>query len=231
DWGPTSWGVNHPLFVQGQIEHGLHEAQYGYWGFSPSNNPDGGYREYGVDPMGMDPGGYTSNQERTTVDYGFEGCDRPVQPEPSASAYTNGVVTPHATFLALEYAPEAALENLDNLRRDFDIYGPYGYYDAVNVDTGDLAEAYLALDQGMIMAALGNYLGQGLLRNYFAPQVEEAVRPLMTQERFGNADDPPVRVTLANAGTAPALSKVPLALAIATLGAGIVALAFRRRRR
>ena len=34
-WGADSWGLNHPLFVQGQIEHGLAEADYGYWGFSP----------------------------------------------------------------------------------------------------------------------------------------------------------------------------------------------------
>jgi len=29
-WGPRSWGVNHPLYVRAQIEHGLYEAGYGY---------------------------------------------------------------------------------------------------------------------------------------------------------------------------------------------------------
>ena len=53
-WGPRSWGLNHPLYVRGQIEHGMDEAGYGYWGFSPSNNPAGGYREYGVDQLGID---------------------------------------------------------------------------------------------------------------------------------------------------------------------------------
>ena len=33
------WGVNHPLSVRGQIEHGLDEAEYGYWGFSPVQRP------------------------------------------------------------------------------------------------------------------------------------------------------------------------------------------------
>ena len=56
-WGPRSWGVNHPLYVRAQIEHGLEEAGYGYWGFSPSNNPSGGYREYGVDAIGLNPDG------------------------------------------------------------------------------------------------------------------------------------------------------------------------------
>ncbi len=73
-WGPKSWGVNHPLYVEGQIEHGMSEAGYGYWGFSPSNNPAGGYREYGVDQLGMDGGGYTSDQERTAVDQPYDGC-------------------------------------------------------------------------------------------------------------------------------------------------------------
>ncbi len=81
-WGRKSWGVNHPLYVQAQIEHGLKEAKYGYWGFSPSNNPDGGYREYGVDAIGMEPNGYTSDQERTLTDAGFR--------DPSGTGYCPG---------------------------------------------------------------------------------------------------------------------------------------------
>ena len=57
EWGTKSWAINHPTYVQAQIEHGMNEAKYGYWGFSPSNNPAGGYREYGVDQIGMEPDG------------------------------------------------------------------------------------------------------------------------------------------------------------------------------
>ena len=63
-WGPRSWGRNHPLYVRGQIEHGMDEAGYGYWGFSPSNNPAGGYREYGVDMLGMDAGDSVTKARR-----------------------------------------------------------------------------------------------------------------------------------------------------------------------
>ncbi len=112
-WGPKSWGVNHPLFVKGQIEHGLDEAKYGYWGFSPSSDPAGGYREYGVDQLGLDGAGYTSDEERTTVDQPFDGC-RTGSPAPTS--YGDGVVTPHASFLALRYAPQAALANLAKMR-------------------------------------------------------------------------------------------------------------------
>ena len=46
-WAPMSWGRNHPLYVRAQIDHGLQVAQYGYWGFSPSNKPEGGYQAFG----------------------------------------------------------------------------------------------------------------------------------------------------------------------------------------
>ena len=182
EWAPQSWGVNHPLYVRGQIEHGLNEARYGYWGFSPSNNPDGGYREYGVDPMGLDPAGYTSDQERTTVDYGFEPC-RPGAPPPAA--YGEGVVTPHASFLALDFDRDAALANLAALRRNFDVYGAGGFYDAVEVRSGTVSRYYLALDQGMIMAALANELESNRLQDYFAKgEVERAVKPVIAPEEF-----------------------------------------------
>jgi hypothetical protein len=187
-WGPRSWGVNHPLTVRAQMHHGLVEAGYGYWGFSPANRPEGGYDVYGVDALGMDPGGYPSNEARTLVDAGFAGCPgRPAAPDPPRSAYTDGVVTPHAAFLALRYAPAATLANLRRLARDFpDLYGGWGFRDSVNVDTGAVSAAYLSLDQGIIMAALGNALAADMLRSAFVgADVSRALRPLMSIEEFG----------------------------------------------
>jgi hypothetical protein len=183
-WGPDSWGVNHPLYVQAHIEHGLEEADYGYWGFSPSNVPEGGYSEYGVEAIGLDPDGYASNNDRTNVDYGFEGCpDR--EPQPLPTEWPNGVVTPHASFLALEFAPQEALRNLANLREDFDIYTDWGFRDSVNVDTGVVSEYYLALDQGMIMASIANALHGERFRNYFTRgEIRQAIEPLLRIEEF-----------------------------------------------
>jgi hypothetical protein len=182
EWGPKSWAVNHPLYVQGQIEHGMQEAGYGYWGFSPSNNPAGGYREYGVDMLGMDGPGYTSDQERTDWEQPYEGCR---EGEPAPTEYGDGVVTPHASFLALRYAPRQAITNLQRIRDDFDAYGPGGFYDAVAVRSGQVSKRYLSLDQGMIMAALGNALTRDGLRDYVSQgALEEKVRPLMEMEEF-----------------------------------------------
>jgi hypothetical protein len=188
-WGPGSWGSNHPLTVQAQIHHGMTEAGYGYWGFSPANIPEGGYAVYGVDAIGMDSGGNPSNEDRTLVDHGYEGCPgRPALPDPPPSAYTNGVVTPHAAFLALRWAPHETLDNLRRLERDFrGIYGRWGFRDTVNVDTGFVSEYYLSLDQGMIMAALGNALGDDLLRRAFVTKATERnVRPVLGVEEFNS---------------------------------------------
>jgi hypothetical protein len=183
-WGPRSWGVNHPLYVRAQIEHGLDEARYGYWGFSPSDNPSGGYSAYGVDAIGMQADGYPSGNNKAFVDYGFGDC-RPAQPDPPPAAYTNGVVTPHASFLALRYAPRAALANLAKMRAHFAVYGKGGFYDAVNVQTGQVARSYLALDQGMVMAAAANALSGDRLRSFFAHgAMDQRIRPLLAMEQF-----------------------------------------------
>jgi Putative glucoamylase/RTX calcium-binding nonapeptide repeat (4 copies)/Protein of unknown function (DUF3131) len=186
-WGPGSWRANHPLTVEAQIHHGLRQAGYGYWGFSPANIPEGGYAVWGVDAVGMDPNGNPSNEDGTLVDAGFAGCpDREPQPEPPPSAYTNGVVSPHAAFLALRWAPGRTLANLARLSSDFEVYDEWGFRDSVNVDTGVASNFYLSLDQGMIMAAIGNALAGDVLRRAFVtPGFERAVRPLVGVEEFG----------------------------------------------
>jgi Putative glucoamylase/Protein of unknown function (DUF3131)/RTX calcium-binding nonapeptide repeat (4 copies) len=191
-WAPGSWGANHPLTAAAQIHHGLVEAGYGYWGFSPANVPEGGYSVYGVDGIGSDPGGYPSNNDRTLIDHGWPGCPgRDPQPDPPPSAYTNGVVTPHAAFLALRYAPRETVANLTRLERDFDIYTRWGFLDSVNVDSGRVSDSYLSLDQGMIMAAVGNALGHDVLRRGFASaDVERELRPVMGVEEFSASPRP-----------------------------------------
>jgi hypothetical protein len=192
-WGPDSWGRNHPVYVRGQIEHGLLDAGYGHWGFSPASDPFAEYREYGVDAMGLDSAGYTSDRERTSVDGGYGDCPGRA-PQPPPAGYGDGVVTPHAVFLAARYAPAAAVAELARLRAQFDSYGPGGFYDSVAVRSGTVAKRYLALDQGMVMAALGNLLGDDVLREAFTRgDAQRLLRPVIAVEEFSIPahQDPP----------------------------------------
>ena len=190
-WAPNSWGRNHPAHVRAQREHGLIDAGYGYWGFSPSSNPAGGYREYGVDPLGLGPGnepgnganGYFSDQEMTNYDVGFDGCRPATNPSPT---YGDGVVTPHAAFLAMMHEPDEAYTNLLNIQTDFDSYGRGGFFDAVAVRSGTVARRYLSLDQAMVMGAIGNVIGNDVVRRGFSTSaVEKALRPVIGIEEFG----------------------------------------------
>jgi hypothetical protein len=158
EWAPHSWGTTHRRYVRSQIEHGLVEEKYGYWGFSPANIPEGGYREYGVDAIGQQTDGY----------------------------YSLGVVTPHASFLALPFARGEAVANLRALARDFGAYDEeYGFRDSVNVTTGRVSDFVLALDQGMIAAAIAQQLRPGLLQQPFRTGgFASRLRPLLSRERF-----------------------------------------------
>jgi hypothetical protein len=178
DWAPHSWGLNHPLHVRAQREHGLEEAGYGYWGFSPSSNPAGGYREYGVDALGLNPTGYFSDQEETDWVY-----------DEDVPEFGDGVVTPHAAALALQYEQEAATDNLLRIQRELGAYGDGGFLDAAATRSGTLAHRHLSLDQSMFLGALGNVALDGVMHEWFS-DVDGAgnLRQVISQEHFGASD-------------------------------------------
>ncbi len=183
-WGPKSWRLNHPITVEVQKRHGLDQAGYGYWGFSPASDPFGGYAEYGVDAAGIRSDGYTSDREKTDVDLDRPGCSVGTNPDPQ---FGDGVVTPHASFLALPYDRRGVLTNLQHIETDFGAYGPGGFYDSVAVRSGTVAQRYLSLDQSMIMAAIGNELTDDSLKEYFVDrEMQKRLRPAMAAQVFGS---------------------------------------------
>jgi hypothetical protein len=181
EWAKHSWGVNHPLYVRAQIEHGLNEAHYGYWGFSPACKPEGGYKTYGVDAIGTDPEVYTSSNKDTKSRAGQKR---------SAQSFKNGVVTPHASFLALRFAPHEATANLQALTAAFPIYSDRGFFDSVNISTKVVSKVVLALDQGMIMAAIANALADDAMQHAFSDGlIESRIRTLIAPEEFTAGTD------------------------------------------
>lgn len=178
-WGPTSWAVQHPLWVAAHAEHGLRRHGWPVWGFSPAADPTSrtGYREYGVADLGLHPTGYPSD---------VEGARRRARrPGEAALDAGDGVVTPHASFLALPVAADAAIDNLTRLETDLGAYGPGGFVDSVAVRSGRRAARYLCLDQAMTLAALAGALADDAIRRHVAtPDVQRVLRPLLAAETF-----------------------------------------------
>ncbi len=128
-----------------------------------------GYPVWGMSPSSVPGDGYS--------EYGVK--------ELGVKGYKSGVVTPHVSVLALEYEPQAVVQNLRALIERYPIYGAYGFYDAVNPESGRVAYKYLCLDQGMIFLALSNYLKDGFVRELFhADPKMKALEPLLAKERF-----------------------------------------------
>jgi len=137
---PKGLGLNNKIFTELQRDYALKEKKYPVWGLSPASTTSGrgwNYQEFGAKPLG-------------------------------AKGYPDlGVVTPHVSFLALEVLPKDAIKNLRTFLKHYPIYGEYGFYDSVNVKNGRVNTQYLALDQGMSLAAICNYLRKGILQDYF----------------------------------------------------------------
>jgi hypothetical protein len=127
------------------------------------------YPVFGMSPSCIPEGGYT--------EYGA----RPL----GIKGYREGVATPHASFLALEFEPVECVKNLRTMLEKYNIYGEYGFYDAVNVKTGKVAKKYLCLDQAMSFIALNNYLNNGAIRKRFhADATAKAAEELLSAEDF-----------------------------------------------
>lgn len=150
---PGSLGENGRRAVDAQIAF-AHESGMPVWGMSPCADPEGGYGEYGVAPIG-------------------------------AEGYPAGVVTPHASFLALDVRPKEAIENLRVLEERFRMRGRYGFRDSVAPATGKVSSVYLALDQGMSLIAAANWLRGGSIRNrVMRDPLMKDIPSLLAAERF-----------------------------------------------
>jgi hypothetical protein len=96
------------------------------------------------------------------------------------------VVTPHASFIALDVAPQQAYANIQALRALYPgVYGPDGFFDAVNPTTGSVGHRYLVLDQSMIMAGLDNAIRDRAMQSHFAQDsVSWAARTYLSMEKM-----------------------------------------------
>lgn len=159
-WGPASFGQNNLNYARAQIAYATRTLRLPVWGLSPSTTPDatGRYAAYGAR-------GLASNRK--------------------CCPYAENVITPHASFLALDVLPREAFANIETLRERYALDGPYGLFDAVDPRTGQVSRRYLVLDQAMIMAALDNALqNRAMQRHFSADPIAAAIKPYLEIEKF-----------------------------------------------
>jgi len=138
--GQEGLGRNAKTVTKLHRDYALKEKEYPVWGISPAATSNGRrwkYEEFGVKAL-------------------------------SAKGYGDrGVITPHVSFLALDSLPAAAIRNIRELLNFEKIYGAYGFFDSVNLRNKKVNPQYLALDQGMILIAIANYLKKGIIQETF----------------------------------------------------------------
>ena len=176
-WGMHSFGLADARTVQVQVRYAVQQLHYPVWGMSPSSTPDdtGGYAGYGVEGLVFPY--YGTGADATHPNLGLSQCH---------GCATEDVITPHASFLALDTAPQQAYANIRQLRALYPgVYGADGFFDAVNPATGAVGHRYLVLDQSMIMAAIDNALNNRAIQRDFARDpVSWAARTYLSLEHM-----------------------------------------------
>ena len=134
DVGPAELGRQPPAVRPGPDPARARSTRgYGYWGFSPSNNPAGGYREYGVDALGLEPRRLhlrPGAAPTTTPAYGGCRAGRPTRTPTLRRRRRHAArVVPRAALRAGRRRSPTS----PSFEADFDAYGRGGFYDAVAV--------------------------------------------------------------------------------------------------
>ena len=176
-WGPGSFGLADLRTAQVQIKYATQQLHYPVWGMSPASTADdsGGYGSFGVEGLAFPY--YGTGADAAHPNEGLSQCH---------GCATEDVVTPHASFLALDVAPQQAYANIEALRTAYPgVYGSEGFFDAVNPTTGAVGHRDLVLDQSMIMAAVDNALNNRAMQRYFAQDpVSWAARTYLSMEKM-----------------------------------------------
>ena len=154
---PKSLGRNGEQHAKLQRLYATEALRLPVWGMSPSAVPS--------------PNGYLYGEHGVNV-LGSWG-------------YQPGIVTPHASALALSVTPAEATQNLRTLAERYDLYGEFGFYDAVDPRSGAVAYDYVSLDQSMTFIALANLLRDGCIQRRFAADpIVQAALPVIADEDF-----------------------------------------------
>ncbi len=91
------------------------------------------------------------------------------------------VIAPYASFLCLPLHPEAVLENLERLKR-FDLYGPYGFYEAI-----DFTPSRVGGGRAVIRSYMAHHMAMSLIACTNACYDRLFVRDFLADPRMASA--------------------------------------------
>jgi cyclic beta-1,2-glucan synthetase len=102
------------------------------------------------------------------------------------------VVSPYASMLMLEYAPDEVYKNIGRLKK-IGAYGSFGFYESIDYTKAHLdnkenevVKTYMAHHQGMILTAINNYINSGVIKNrlHRNPNIEACEILLKEREKI-----------------------------------------------
>ncbi|MET4010315.1 hypothetical protein ABIB62_000126 [Mucilaginibacter sp. UYP25] len=205
----TTHSVPKAVYDQGWAGNGSMKNGNTYYGLKlPLGPPQGGplffahYSFLGINPNGLSDA-YANYEEQnkahsqinykytvanpkgyygySTESWGLTASD--IEGGYTASSPTNdvGVIAPTAAISSLPYTPTESMAALKFFyyKLGDKMWGPYGFYDAYNLNNPWFADSYLAIDQGPIIVMIENYRS-GLLWNLFmsCPEIKTGMKGL-----------------------------------------------------
>lgn len=187
--GNSYYGI--PLFVGPSYSGPLFFYHYSFLGFDPrfkkdtyanyfENNKNASliHRQYCiVNPRGQV--GYADTCWGLTASDGPNGYSehRPY------SSNDDGTISPTAGISSIPYVPQYSIELIKSLYRNYvnNLWGPYGFKDAFNLNSHWYSNTYLAIDQGPEIVMIENYRSN-LLWNKFMSNPE--ISPMLDSLGF-----------------------------------------------
>lgn len=154
-------------------------AHYSFLGLDPRHLKDAyadywaqnvAHARYNYEYCVRNPGGHAGYSADC---WGLTASDYPQGYTASSPSSDSGTIAPTAALASFPYTPEESMAALHTFYYIYGdrLFGPYGFYDAFNLDSSWFASSYIAIDQGPIVVMLENYRS-GLLWLLFMQNID-----------------------------------------------------------
>lgn len=198
-WASASYYLNGKSFYGIKLDVGwdyggpLFFSQYSFLGFDPRHKKDA-FTNYFINNRNTalihrlysiaNPGQHTGYAANC---WGLTASDDPDGYSAHEPTNDNGTISPTAALSSMPYTPEYSMDALKHFYRDLggQLWGNFGFYDAINQSRSWVADSYLAIDQGPIIGMIENERTQ-LLWNLFMANPE--IQPML--DAIGFVTDP-----------------------------------------